>query len=105
MPEYLVLMKLNPGKIVDTLGAIRNMEERPVSGVDLCYSMNIFGSWDVGIWINAENSSEVLEFVQKKVKGINGVTEVYTVPTFPHGNSVKPLKNSEEQKAPLVSTT
>ena len=61
MPEYLVLMKLNPGKIVDTLGDIRKLEDKPVSGVDLCYSMNIFGAWDVGIWINAENSSEVLE--------------------------------------------
>jgi hypothetical protein len=101
MPEYLVLMKLNPGKIVDALGDIRKMEEKPVSGVDLCYSMNIFGAWDVGIWINAENSSEVLEFVQKKVKNLNGVTDVYTVPTFPHGNSVKTAKSSEEQKAPL----
>ena len=101
MTEYLVLMKLNPGKIVDALGDIRKMEEKPVSGVDLRYSMNIFGAWDVGIWINAENSSEVLEFVQKKVKNLSGVTDVYTVPTFPHGNGVKTAKSSEEQKAPL----
>jgi hypothetical protein len=101
MPEYLVLMKLNPGKIVDILGDIRKLDEKPVSGVDLCYSMNIFGSWDVGIWINAEDSGQVLEFVQKKVKGLNGVTEVYTVPTFPHGNGVKSVKSSEEQKHPL----
>ena len=101
MPEYLVLMKLNPGKIVDTLGDIRKLEEKPVSGVDLCYSMNIFGAWDVGIWLNAENSSEVLEFVQKKVKGLTGVMDVYTVPTFPHGNGVKSTKHVEEQKAPL----
>ncbi len=101
MPEYLVLMKLNPGKIVDALGDIRKLDEKPVSGVDLCYSMNIFGSWDVGIWINAEDSGQVLEFVQKKVKGLNGVTEVYTVPTFPHGNGAKSAKTSEEQKRPL----
>jgi hypothetical protein len=87
MPEYLVLMKLNPGKIADALGDIRKLEEQPVSGVDLCYSMNIFGTWDVGVWINAENSSEVLEFVQKKVRHLDGVTDVYTVPTFPHGNA------------------
>jgi hypothetical protein len=87
MPEYLVLMKLNPSKIVDTLDDIRKLEEQPVFGVDLCYSMNIFGAWDVGIWINAENSSEVLEFVQKKVKNLDGVTDVYTVPTFPHGDA------------------
>lgn len=100
MPEYLVLMKLNPGKIVDTLGDIRKLEEKPVSGVDLCYSMNIFGSWDVGMWINADNSSQVLEFVQKKIKNLNGVTEVYTVPTFPHGPAVK-TRSAEEQKRPL----
>ena len=101
MAEYLVLMKLNPGKIIDTLGDIRKLDENPVSGVDLCYSMNIFGAWDVGIWINAENSSEVLEFVQKKVKGLSGVTDVYTVPTFPHGDGAKSRKSVEEQNAPL----
>jgi len=101
MPEYLVLMKLNPGKIVDTLSDIRKMEEKPISGVDLCYSMNIFGAWDVGIWINAENSSEVLEFVQKKVKNLNGVSDVYTVPTFPHGNGTRITKRAEEQKTPV----
>jgi uncharacterized protein with GYD domain len=100
MPEYLVLMKLNPGKIVDTLGDIRKLDDKPISGVDLCYSMNLFGAWDVGMWINAEDSSEVLEFVQKKVKNLNGVTEVYTVPTFPHGNSIKAVKSTEEQKTP-----
>ena len=100
MTEYLVLMKLNPGKIVDTLGDIRKLDDKPVSGVDLCYSMNLFGAWDVGMWINAENSSEVLEFVQKKVKNLNGVTDVYTVPTFPHGSSIKAGKSAEEQKAP-----
>jgi hypothetical protein len=94
MPEYLVLMKLNTGKIIDTLDDIRKLEEQPVSGVDLSYSMNIFGAWDVGIWINAENSSEVLEFVQKKVKNLNGVTDVYTVPTFPHGNGSAKTKDT-----------
>ena len=86
MPEYLVLMKLNTGKIVDTLSHIRNLEDSPVSGVDLCYSMNIFGAWDVGVWINAGDSSQAMEFVQKKMRNLNGVTEVYAIPTFPHGN-------------------
>ena len=86
MSEYLVLLKINPGRIVETLGAIRNLSNAPVPGVNLYYAMNIFGAWDVGIWLNAENSSEVLEFVQEKVKRLKGVTDVYTVPTFPHGN-------------------
>jgi hypothetical protein len=98
MPEYLVLLKLNPAKLMETLGAIRNMDAQPVSGVDLLYSMNIFGSWDVGMWIDAEESGKAVDFVQKKMKGLNGVTEVYTLPTFPHANGIKNGKSSEEPK-------
>ncbi len=96
MSEYLVLMRLNPGKIMDTMGSLRQLSNKPVDGVDLRYTMNIFGAWDVGVWINAEDSTQALEFVQKKVKDMTGVTEVYTVPTFPHGN--KALTNPDEEK-------
>lgn len=95
VPEYLVLLKLNPGSLIDTLGAIRSFSAMPVPGVDICYSMNIFGVWDVGIWINADNSGQVLEFVQNKVKDVTGVSEVYTVPTFPHANRRKEGKAQE----------
>ena len=101
MPEYMVLIKLNPAKIMETLGAIRNLDEKPINGVDLLYSMNIFGAWDVGMWINAEDSSQAVEFVQKKMKNLNGVSEVYTLPTFPHGNGPKTGKSTEDQKRPL----
>ena len=102
MSEYLILMRINPGKIMDTLGDIRKISNKPVDGVDLCYTMNIFGAWDVGVWINAEDSTQALEFVQKKVKEMNGVTEVYTVPTFPHGN--KAIKVVEDaKKAPKAT--
>ncbi len=103
MSEYLVLMKLNPGKILDTLSAIRSLPDEPVDGVDLMYSMNIFGSWDVGMWINAENSGQALDFVQKKIKDLSGVTEIYTVPTFPHGNKVKNGNGSEKQAKPIAT--
>ena len=106
MTDYLVLMKLNPAKIMESLESIRNLSEKPVAGVDLCYTMNIFGAWDVGIWIDAKDSAQALEFVQKKVKDMPGVTEVYTVPTFPHGNAMKTgnvqgEKSSQDQKHPL----
>ena len=104
MSEYLILLKLHHGKLIDTLGNIRNLPTSPVRGVDICYAMNIFGAWDVGLWINAENSKQALEFVQKKVRDLNGVIEVYAVPTFPHGNTIKAqhkenaIKASEDQK-------
>ena len=95
MREYLILLKLNPGKLMDTLGSLRQLSSNPIDGVDLCYTMNIFGVWDVGVWTSAEDSAQVLEFVQK-VKNMTGITEVYTVPTFPHGN--EPLKVEDEVK-------
>ncbi len=106
MNEYLILLKLNPGKIVEVLNQIRNLPNKPVNGVNLCYEMNMFGTWDVGMWINAENSSKVLEFTQRKLRDMNGVTEVYTVPTFPHGNTIRnsagqETKTPENQAAPL----
>ena len=84
MPEYLVLLKVNPSKIAETLEAIRKMEQKPVAGVDLQYTLNIFGSWDAGLWINAEEAAQTSEFVQKKLKELAGVTDVYAIPTFPH---------------------
>jgi hypothetical protein len=86
MPEYLVLLKVNPAKIAETLEAIRKMEEEPIAGVDLQYSINIFGTWDAGLWINAEETNQTMQFVEKKLKVLNGVTDVYPIPTFPHGN-------------------
>ncbi|KON32177.1 hypothetical protein AC478_00990 [miscellaneous Crenarchaeota group-1 archaeon SG8-32-3] len=96
MREYLILLKLNPGKLMETLGSLRQLSSNPIDGVDLCYNMNIFGVWDVGVWINAEDNAQVLEFVQKKVKNMAGITDVYTVPTFPHGN--EPIKAEDEIK-------
>jgi hypothetical protein len=86
MPEYLILLKVNPIKLVETLKAIRKMEQKPVAGVDLQYTINIFGSWDAGLWINAEETTQTLEFLQKKLKTLSGVTDIYPIPTFPHGS-------------------
>jgi uncharacterized protein with GYD domain len=97
MAEYLVLLKLNPGKIVDAIDALRNLPDKPSSGVDLCYTMNIFGAWDVGVWINADNNSQAIEFVQKKVKDISGVSDVYTIPTFPHGTTTQKIRRGREE--------
>jgi len=95
MAEYLTLLKLNPGKIVDTINALRSLPEKPSSGVDLCYTMNIFGTWDVGVWLGAENTARVTEFLNKRIKEIPGVNDIYTVPTFPHGTSTQSNRMAE----------
>lgn len=86
MPEYLVLLKVNPAVLAETLEAIRKMAQKPVAGVNLQYSINIFGRWDAGLWVRANENTQTSELVQKIRKELNGVTDIYPIPTFPHGS-------------------
>ncbi len=89
MSEYLVLLKLSPGKIIDAMDALRSLPDQPTSGVTVYYTMNIFGTWDVAMWIAAEKAVQVVDFVHKRIKEISGVANVYTVTAFPHGKTSK----------------
>ena len=84
MTEYLVLLNLDQAKILKAMKSLRDLPEKPSQGVNLQYLMNVFGTWDVAMWFNAENTSRAAEFVQKKIGQISGVADAYTVPTFPN---------------------
>ncbi len=94
MTEYLVLLKLNPAKLVDTMDALRDLPEKPGPGLDLHYLMNVFGTWDVAMWFDAENPAKAIDFVHKKIGQTPGVVDVYAVPTFPNK---KPQKERTEK--------
>jgi uncharacterized protein with GYD domain len=78
----LVLLKLSPTKVIDTIRDLRKLPEKPSPGVDLQYVMNVFGTWDVAVWFDAENAGQALEFINGKLSQVKGVVDVYTVPTF-----------------------
>jgi uncharacterized protein with GYD domain len=80
--EYLVLLKLSPTKVIDTINDLRKLPDEPSPGVDLEYVMNVFGTWDVAMWFDAENASQALEFINGKLSQVKGVVDVYTVPAF-----------------------
>ncbi len=84
MTEYLVLLKLDQGKIVKAIKSLRDLPENPSPGVNLQYLMNIFGTWDVAMWFNAENPNKAVDFIQKKIAGVSGVADAHTVSTFPN---------------------
>ena len=99
MTDYLVLLKLDQGKIVKAIQSLRDLPEKPSTGVNLQYLMNIFGTWDVAMWFEAENSGKAVDFVQKKIGQISGVADAYTVPTFPN----KKLQQGQKQEvAPKI---
>jgi uncharacterized protein with GYD domain len=80
--EYLVLLKLSPTKVIDTINNLRSLPDKPSPGVDLEYVMNVFGTWDVAVWFDADNSGQALEFINGKLSQVKGVVDVYTVPAF-----------------------
>jgi len=82
--QYLVLLKLSPSKISDTIKNLRSLPQKPSPGVDLHFVMNVFGTWDVAMWFDAEKSNQALEFIKEKLNQVPGVVDAYTVPAFPN---------------------
>jgi len=94
MPEYLLLLKLNKAKLLETIDTLRNLPKKPHSGINLEYTMNVFGTWDVAVWFSSDNSTQAIEFINKKIVQIPGVVDTFPVATFPHIGSTK--ENKEE---------
>ena len=94
MPKYLLLLKLNKAKLLETIGTLRKLPKNPSSGVDLDYTMNIFGTWHVAVWFSSDNSARAIDFINNKIGQIPGVVDAFPVATFPHRGSAK--KTEEE---------
>jgi hypothetical protein len=96
MSEYLLLLQLEKSKLLETINMLRNLPNKPSSGVDLEYVMNIFGVWDVAVWFSSDNYTQAIEFINKKIGQIPGVVEAFPVATFPHiGPTTKTPKETE----------
>ena len=84
MSEYLLLLRLNKAKLLETIDALRKIPRNPIPGVDLDYTMNIFGTWHVAVWFSSNNSTQAIAFINKKISQIPGVVDAFPVATFPH---------------------
>jgi uncharacterized protein with GYD domain len=80
---YLLLVKINPGQTSDCVKALRNLPEKPTTGVTLYYTYNAFGTWDCCMWFEAGTHDNAMNFVQNKIRPIDGVIETHTIPTTP----------------------
>ena len=97
MTEYMVLQKLSPSKILDAIEKLRKLSEEENQGISNYYTMNIFGTWDVGVWFEAKNNNTALEFVQSKLKGVPGIVDSYVLPMFPnHMPMIQPAPKIEK---------
>ena len=100
MPEYLLLLKLDKKRLLETIDTLRKLPKKPHSGVELEHTMNIFGTWHVAVWFNSDNSSRAIDFINKKIGQIPGVVDAFPVATFPHIGSTKgnPSEDREESE-------
>ncbi len=80
MQKYLVLVKLNPGKTLPFFNAFSEMAERPMEGIKVNASYNVFGSWDFAVWFEADSNDNAIHFVGEKIRSIEGVNETLTMP-------------------------
>ena len=83
MHKYFVLLKTNPTKDEEIRQTLKKLPEQPYHGVRLYYTMNCFGTWNLALWFEAENKEYATEFIEHKIRPIQGVLEAYTVPTTP----------------------
>lgn len=97
MTEYLVLQKLSPSKILDAIEKLRKLPENGIEGVDTYYTMNIFGTWDVGVWFNAKKTDVALDFVHNKLKKVSGVVDSHVLSMFPHHHTVSAPASKPEK--------
>jgi len=60
--------------------------EKPVEGVTLEESYQVFGRWDFAILFDADSNESALHFVGDKIRLVEGVMETLTIPMTPIKN-------------------
>ncbi len=80
MQKYLVLIKLNPLKTNAFFDAFGTLPQKPMEGVSISGSYNVFGVWDIAIWFEADSNDNALHFVGDKIRAMDGVVETHTMP-------------------------
>ena len=80
MQKYLLLVKLNPAKTEAFFNSISRLSERPIEGVRVNDTYNVFGTWDFAIWFEADSNENAIHFVGEKIRVMEGVNETLTMP-------------------------
>jgi len=81
MNWYVVLLKIDPNHTDDVVQHLQKLPKNPTPDINLCYSYNVFGTWDACMWFWANTHDSAMNFVQKYIRNIPWVTETYTLPT------------------------
>lgn len=83
MQWFLVFLKIDPNKTNNVQQTINKWPKNPEPHINLYYAMNIFGPWDACVWFEADNHNNAMNFVQRHIRTIPGVTETQVMPATP----------------------
>lgn len=62
---------------------LMQFEEKPMDGIKLEESYQVFGEWDFAVLFQADTNENALHFVGDKIRVIEGVLETLTIPLAP----------------------
>ena len=83
------MIKLSPMTAAKLYEPLMLFEEKPMDGIKLEESYQVFGEWDFAVLFQADTNENALHFVGDKIRVIEGVLETLTIP-------LAPLKNYRE---------
>jgi len=87
--KYILMIKLSPMTAAKLYEPLMLFEEKPMDGIKLEESYQVFGEWDFAVLFQADTNENALHFVGDKIRVIEGVLETLTIP-------LAPLKNYRE---------
>lgn len=92
MPKhgYVCLIKAEPQRISSVTSQLKNIEKRPITGIEVHGAWATFGAHDAVVVFTAENPEKAMDFITRNVSNIDGIrsTETLTgqpLPSFTPG--------------------
>lgn len=77
------MIKLSPMTAAKLYEPLMLFEEKPMDGIKLEESYQVFGQWDFAVLFQADTNETALHFVGDKIRVIEGVLETLTIPLAP----------------------
>ena len=84
--KYLTMIRINPNMAAKLYEPLMEFTEKPVEGVTLEESFQVFGRWDFAVLFDADSNENALHFVGDKIRLVEGVMETFTIPITPIKN-------------------
>lgn len=78
-PGYVCLIKAEPQRATSVTNELKNLEKRPVSGIEVLGAWSTFGANDYVVVFTAESPERAMEFITRNVSSIEGIVSTETL--------------------------